>query len=134
MKRITLSEDRKVELEAIMAQAHRALSAAACCVVQADTSQSDLRGLRDAHLKYQGTEKDPFRSLPFAAAAVAALREVEEEIIAGFIGTTYRLCSSFEVVNRQKLPGVEVTDYEQEAEWALWDAMYAYDGSRRFTT
>lgn len=131
---ITLEEDRKVELESIMARANRALTTAARLLLQVDIAPIMLRRLRDAHLKHQGTEQDPLRKVPHAAVAVAQLREAEEEIIAGWVRTTHQLCVSYEFLNRQAFYDLDLSDYYAEAEWAIWDAMYSYTGDTRFST
>lgn len=126
---VDLTEERKEEIEGIMAAANAVFADAAFVLYGAD-DPSDIRRLRD---EYQsGTI--PLTKFPGARRAFAELREIEAEVLGGYIRTTTKMCSSFELTGRETRPGVEFLDYITEAAWAIWDAMPVYNGQQRFTT
>jgi len=55
-------------------------------------------------------------------------------MVAGYVRIAVELCGAFYISGREKHPGVTFGDYMLEAQWAIWDAMYSYDGSTRFCT
>jgi DNA-directed RNA polymerase specialized sigma24 family protein len=132
IKPIDLTEERKLELEAQMALAFEVLKDAAFAISESD-NPADIRYLRDGHLKYHGTRKDPLRRYPGARRCVAGLRAVEEEVLGGYIRTLSTLCVSFATVDKETLD-MELEDWIAEAAKAVWDAMFVYDGRCRFTT
>jgi len=126
---IELTEDRKLELEQTMASANEVFADAAWVLYQSD-DPADIRRLRDG---YHANSKSLGR-FPGAKRAFAKLQEIEAEVIGGYIRTTAKMCSSFELAGRDTRPGVEYLDYVTEAAWAIWDAMPVYNGQQRFTT
>lgn len=136
---ITLTDDRKSELERIMSNAYEPLRLAALANYNV-CNPSDVRRLRDEHLKHYGGEGDPLKVRPGsrgiipARLAVSHLRRIEEEVLAGFIRTVHRLCLSFEISYKDLLREASIDDYYAEAAGAIWDAMYNYNGKQCFTT
>lgn len=66
--------------------------------------------------------------------ALLALTDMEYTILSGFIKMANQLSSSFYLSHRTDRPHLDECDYSQEATWAIFDAMYCYDGSTQLTT
>jgi RNA polymerase sigma factor (sigma-70 family) len=64
-----------------------------------------------------------------AKLAIDDLIELEKLAVSGYIGMAKKICKTF-----QKSYGISVSDYLQEAAFAIYDAMYLYNGKTRFST
>jgi len=131
---VTLTKERKEFLEEMMVRVYRSLRSVLTLAFQRDIFPSELKRLRDEHLRYQGTDQDPLLKFRNTAALVAQLRELESEILAAYVRVPYEWCTKYEYTNRDAFPEVGLEDYQSQAEMAIWDAMYTFDGSQQFST
>lgn len=65
---------------------------------------------------------------------LANLTGMEYAILSGFINMANQLASSFYLSHKIDRPHLDEDDYVQEATWAIFDAIYCYDGSTQLTT
>ena len=120
IKPIILEEAEKMSLEHFMAKAFQTLS-----------DESEERHGESHVLRLRNDYKVGrcnLRRSPDAAGVMEKMIEIELTIIAGFIRVGHGLYSAFET------PGVTYGDCVSLGSHAIYDAMYTFDGSTRFTT
>lgn len=122
---VELTADEVSTLQTIMADARRILVRA--CVER--LGHDTVKHLRDAY------KADPtvLWANPRAKRHMDALIAHEDRIVRGYIRIACDLCDKFDTAHADR-PGVTYGDYLQEAGWAIYDAIYAYDGSNQFST
>jgi DNA-directed RNA polymerase specialized sigma24 family protein len=67
-------------------------------------------------------------------ASLNILEGVEYTILSGFIRMANQLAFSFYSTHKSARPHLDECDYLQEATWAIFDAIYCYDGSTQMST
>lgn len=67
-------------------------------------------------------------------SVLSNLTGVEYTLLSGFVNMANQLASSFYLSHKTDRPHLDECDYIQEATWAIFDAMYCYDGSTQLTT
>ena len=122
---VDLTADEVSALQSVMADARRVL-VRAC---EERLGHGIVKHLRDAY------KADPsvLWANPRAKRHMEALIREEDRIVRGFIRVACDLCDKFDTAHDDR-PGVTYGDYLQEAGWAIYDAIYAYDGSNQFST
>lgn len=125
---IDMSAEDIRNLENKMAEAHRLLSHAA----EEKYGEPRVLKLRDDFKAYQKQQtfssRDFLWNHPPAQRAMEWMIAHEEQIIAAFIRCSNKLCQSFCRSN------ISIHDCYQEASLAIYDAMYMFDGSNKFST
>ena len=117
-----LDEDHKIELQKLMADSFPVIQRAA----EKNYGEADVRRLRKdfrngASLKLTRRER----------AILDQLREIEDIVLRGWIRVTSCLCKAFFFAERRS--GVTIGDYYQESAIAIYNAIYAYNGTTEFS-
>jgi DNA-directed RNA polymerase specialized sigma subunit len=126
IKPIDLSEEGKMELEGVMVVAYESFYVA-CKLLYGEWR---VRQLRRDYI----AEAKPLRRYPAVGRHFQRLEQITPLVLAGFIRISLNLCRAFYVSNEKNHPTVTFDDYMTEAQMAIWDSMYSFDGSNRFCT
>lgn len=128
---IEITDAQKCELEENMSAAYFSLKKAATELY----GQSNIKRLRDEYKKMKNdkTGTNLLWCHPLARKRMEWMLANEDTIMAVFIRVAAKLCRAFHTWSSDR-PGVTLTDYLQESAIAIYDAMYMYDGSDRFST
>lgn len=119
---VDLSDQEKAGLEAMMAARHRLFQEAAVQILGSD-SPANIKRLRTQD------------NLPEdVAQAICDLNAIAPVVLAGYIRSVVGLITSYHLITSKQCPGLEVEDFVQEAEVAIYDAMFTFDGSGAFIT
>lgn len=119
---LDLNEDEKATLEAEMAQAYKVFcKEARRCF--GDCTPSFIRRLR---------APDATKN-PKVLGWIARLNDLAPRIVGGYFRVVRELCNSFDATGEHRV-GVTWDDYGQEAQIAIWEAAFTYNGTRRFST
>lgn len=126
IKPIDLSEAEKMELEGIMVAAYESFYVA-CKLLY---GKWRVRRLRRDYI----AEAKSLRRYPAVGRHFQRLEEIAPTVLAGFIRISLNLCRAFYVSNEESHPTVTFDDYMTEAQMAIWDSMFSFDGSNQFCT
>lgn len=121
---VALPHADKALLESNLALHHAALLKAA-----EENCGGDIRKLRDSYKKGRIT-------LAYDALGKRAMRfmmSVESLVISTYIRLAVGPCKNFHRTSHTR-PGVSFSDYLQQCADAIYDCMYLYDGSQKFST
>lgn len=122
IKAIDLSQGRKAELASLMAESYAHLSKFA------EANATNIKEIRTRHrtgkVKYKADVRETLQKL----------EQIETEVICGYIKIAYSLCEAFYYSRRKQAPGTSVSDYLQEAAFAIFEAIYRFDGAVEFAT
>lgn len=121
---IKLTEARKQELECVMADAQVHLKRVA---------KKNRISVRQLRTNWRTGQFD-FESEWQARESIQNLERIEHEIIAGYICIANDLCKAFYYAHVNCSVGVSMDDFVQEAAYAIFNSIYSYDGSNKFST
>lgn len=123
---IKISKEEKQELESKMADAYRHLDNAASELY----GFANIRKLRDNYKKQNSKSRNILWCHPKARVAMDWLIKNEATILSAYIKMGHKMALSLSVSEERD----SYADYMQEAAMAIYDAMYLYDGSTKFST
>lgn len=121
---VMLERADKIALESNLANNHAVLLKSA-----EENCGGDIRALRDSYKSGRLTLAYDVRG----RRAMHSMMAVETLVISAFIRLAIRPCKSFHRTSYTR-PGVAFPDYVQQCADAIYDCMYLYDGSQRFST
>lgn len=128
---IELSPLEEQEILGTMSDCHRILTQK--CVEFGFVS---IRHLRAEYFKLRkhklGKGTQPFDHE--TRTTLDRMRSLEPKLLAAFVLMIHKFANSFYTSFRDSRPQLDKEDYEQEAAWALFDAIYLHNGSTRLST
>lgn len=124
---VNLSETDKQHFEAMMAKAFEVFQRAAL----ERYNFANVKKLRDEYKSQSSSNRNMLWADPQARKMMQWMIAHEQQIIAAYIRISNDLCSAFALAHDA---GPSYADYLQEAAVAIYDAMYQYNGSTKFST
>lgn len=125
---LNLSETDKQHFETMMAKAFEVFQRAAL----ERYNFTNVKKLRDEYKSQSSSNRNMLWADPQAQKMMQWMIAHEQQIIAAYIRISNDLCSAFALAKADAGPSYE--DYLQEAAVAIYDAMYQYNGSTKFST
>lgn len=121
----TLSEQEKSEIEQMMEKSYKVLSKVAAEVY----GFANIKKLRDEYRR----NSNMLAAHPEAQTLINWMISNESRIMSGYIGVARKPCLSFSKA-KENHNIASFSDLVQEAAMAIYDAMYQYNGSTKFST
>jgi DNA-directed RNA polymerase specialized sigma24 family protein len=113
--------------------------AAATKILRAKAGEFGFDGVRALRKEFYRVSKHPRgRAMQLFDAetrmALATILGVEDTVLAAYAQMANKLALSFYSAHSIDRPHLDEGDYLQEATWAIFDAIYCYDGSTQLST